>query len=95
MRIFTLDVWKAGPQEEIEKSGTILCQKYYFGQDIREFMSSRKKEGDLERKDVCAFLYAFSLYVYIYWKTSVFWELTIRLGLKFVKYAAMLVFLLS
>lgn len=32
MRKFTLDVRKAGPREAIEKSGTILCQKYHSGQ---------------------------------------------------------------
>lgn len=34
------------------------------------------------------------LYVYIPWKTSVFWELTSKLGLKLLKYAAVLIDLL-
>lgn len=47
----------------IAKAGTMLCQKYHCGLDLRESMSDAVKESDLERGNVCAFLYAFSLFI--------------------------------
>lgn len=47
----------------IAKAGTMLCQKHHCGLDLRESMSDGVKESDLERGDVYAFLYSFSLFV--------------------------------
>lgn len=47
----------------IAKAGTMLCQKYHCGLDLGESMSGGVKESDLERGDVCAFLYSFSLFI--------------------------------